>query len=502
MVLEDLRLIHEDNERLEQAIAERFLEDHTSIRHRLGRDHQIASFLERTRTNSLRAKEIYTDTANERLKEIQAIATGENFTEFNKRLEDIRAFHKRYPGQPTDNLERAYKRRAVGDYAPFAPEVDLQFTGEEGYGRYFDLQQLHEEYVNLPGLKRRLNYLQYLDAFDDFGSFPRAEKMKEQYFTYLNGLVRYLESFMRKVKPLENLDKLFGAFDKEFEEAWEQDKVPGWQKDVANGATSNGPATQGTGEGIWCDDCEKEFSNENVYKGHLNGKKHLRNAQAKKARGEEAGANGANGLAKKDPALQRLKEKAVAEREFRIKKLAGAMKTERSDTKTEVERKQAQTPKEREQEREAKLNEELNGTGGGGAAEEEGDDEDIKANPLHLPLAWDGKPIPFWLYKLHGLGVEYPCEICGNYVYMGRRAYEKHFSEARHLYGLKCLGITNSSMFREITGIAEAVDLWDKLQKDKKVETTKENDVIQMEDSQGNVMPEKVYNDLLKAGLL
>ena len=27
-------------------------------------------------------------------------------------------------------------------------------------------------------------------------------------------------------------------------------------------------------------------------------------------------------------------------------------------------------------------------------------------------------------------------------------------------------------------------------------------EVVQMEDSEGNVMPEKVYNDLLKAGLL
>ncbi len=24
-------------------------------------------------------------------------------------------------------------------------------------------------------------------------------------------------------------------------------------------------------------------------------------------------------------------------------------------------------------------------------------------NPLKLPLGWDGKPIPYWLYKLHGL---------------------------------------------------------------------------------------------------
>lgn len=24
-------------------------------------------------------------------------------------------------------------------------------------------------------------------------------------------------------------------------------------------------------------------------------------------------------------------------------------------------------------------------------------------NPLNLPLGWDGKPIPYWLYKLYGL---------------------------------------------------------------------------------------------------
>jgi len=30
-------------------------------------------------------------------------------------------------------------------------------------------------------------------------------------------------------------------------------------------------------------------------------------------------------------------------------------------------------------------------------------------NPKNLPLGWDGKPIPYWLYKLHGLGIEYKC---------------------------------------------------------------------------------------------
>lgn len=41
-------------------------------------------------------------------------------------------------------------------------------------------------------------------------------------------------------------------------------------------------------------------------------------------------------------------------------------------------------------------------------------------NPLKLPLGWDGKPIPYWLYKLHGLNQEFKCEICGGYSYWGR----------------------------------------------------------------------------------
>ena len=49
------------------------------------------------------------------------------------------------------------------------------------------------------------------------------------------------------------------------------------------------------------------------------------------------------------------------------------------------------------------------------AAEEGGSDseDEFVYNPLKLPLGWDGKPIPYWLYKLHGLNLEFKCEICG-----------------------------------------------------------------------------------------
>ena len=50
-----------------------------------------------------------------------------------------------------------------------------------------------------------------------------------------------------------------------------------------------------------------------------------------------------------------------------------------------------------QEEREAELEEDE-------YVEDEDEDEDEPIyNPLKLPLGFDGKPIPYWLYKLHGL---------------------------------------------------------------------------------------------------
>ncbi|CBY01635.1 hypothetical protein LEMA_P004220.1 [Plenodomus lingam JN3] len=418
---------------------------------------------------------------------------------FMKEISSIKGFHARYPNEPVENLEKAYKRRSPEDHAHSIATIDSMFTGEEGFGRFFDLTTLHEQYLNLPVHQhsRRLTYLQYLDVFDAFSppkcNIRRDQKKSEAYFQYLKALQDYLESFMRRTKPLENLDKLFDSFDKEFEELWEKEQVPGWEKDASSAAPADGGAQ---GEGIWCSACKKGFSKETVYEGHLSGKKHKKAVE----QSQDGAKEGANGQVNGSSDIQRFKERAVAEREFRIKKLAAAMQTERADTKANVERKQGMTERERQQELE-QLYSEKPETGG---KEDDGDSdgEEKIYNPLKLPLAWDGKPIPFWLYKLHGLGVEFPCEICGNFVYMGRRAFDKHFNEPRHIHGLKCLGITNTTLFREITSIQEAEALWRKIQRDKKKEKTMAENVVEMEDSEGNVMPEKVYMDLAAAGML
>lgn len=496
MLLEEQRFLHEDLERLEQGISDRVAEEPRHIRDRLNRDHQISGFLNRIQEQSRRLLDIYRDTEGLRLREIQSISTGDPFDEFYKQLGAIKDFHRRYPNEPVENLERAYKRKAPGEGESATAEVDNMFTGEEAFGKFLDLTTLHEQYLNLPGVKR-LSYLQYLPVFDTFSTpqcpIKRADKNTDQYFNYVGRLAEYLENFLMRTRPLEDLKALFTSFDADFSKAWEAGEVPGWGSEAPAGPAA--PMTEGTGVGIWCPDCEKEFKNDNVYKSHLSGKKHFKAADARKSRGsKEESTNGdMNGHANgRGSTVKKLKERAIAEREYRVTRLASTMETQRSDTMVNVERKAGMTERERQMELDAFFAE-SNEAAPRPDEDSDSDDDEKIYNPLKLPLAWDGKPIPYWLYKLHGLGVEFPCEICGNFVYMGRRAFDKHFNEARHIYGLKCLGITNTTLFREITGIADALKLWDKIQRDKKKEKSSGENIVQMEDADGNVMPEKVY---------
>ncbi|XP_021773679.1 splicing factor SF3a60 homolog isoform X2 [Chenopodium quinoa] len=129
-------------------------------------------------------------------------------------------------------------------------------------------------------------------------------------------------------------------------------------------------------------------------------------------------------------------------------------------------------------------------------------DEKRDCNPLKLPLGWDGKPIPYWLYKLYGLNQEFKCEICGNFTYKGRRDYEKHFHGARHQHGMSCLGIPNTKSFHDIARIDDAKELWQQIQLRKGLSLWQPDVLEEYEDAEGNVYNKKTYNDLVRQGII
>lgn len=213
---------------------------------------------------------------------------------------------------------------------------------------------------------------------------------------------------------------------------------------------------------------QKSFAKETVFNAHLTGKKHV-NAAAKLSASDSATSTTSGPSTSNLSALRHQKNRALALKEALISSLLapphGPLSALLSDTRDNTERRAALTDKERAaeiEELEAREAAEAAaaaqaGKTKAGEIEDDDDDEDKIYNPLKLPLGWDGKPIPFWLYKLHGLGVEYKCEICSDFVYMGRKVFEKHFQESRHAFGMRALGLPNTKHFHEITKIEDAI---------------------------------------------
>lgn len=188
--------------------------------------------------------------------------------------------------------------------------------------------------------------------------------------------------------------------------------------------------------GIWCTACQKQYSKQTVYDAHLKSKKHSKALERQAVGGAAASPADPNGttMAPTDRINGHVnnthsKYRTAAKLTHLITALIRPLSTILTDTKSNVERRFSLTARERELELEeaAKPPSAPAANGNQNAAQEDEEEEEKIYNPLKLPLGWDGKPIPYWLYKLHGLGVEYRCEICSDHVYMGRKNFDRHF---------------------------------------------------------------------------
>jgi len=369
----------------------------------------------------------------------------------------------------------------------------------------------HTAYNNLKNIGKRLGYLQYLDSLLSAQNgpvhreLPKETRLTKDYESYIQNLYNYLLSFSKRTQPLVDVDTRQREAEVEFDTKWEAGEIAGWEESN----TKTPAATNGTNMGIWCSACQKNYSKQTVYDAHLTSKKHLK-ATAKQATSDTPPAN-PNGVALASPHPPSTQHQSSAKSRLRVSALLTHLTTSLlislaptiNDTKSNVERRFSLTAREREQElmEQSKPTPQPNNTSGeAGQADE--DEEERIYNPLKLPLGWDGKPIPYWLYKLHGLGVEYRCEICSDHVYMGRKNFDRHFQESRHAFGMRALGLPNTKHFHEITRIEDALSLAEKLKQEGRHEIFEQETMEELEDDEGNVYNRKTYEDLKKQGLI
>ncbi|KAI9006135.1 hypothetical protein BC832DRAFT_556216 [Gaertneriomyces semiglobifer] len=480
-ILELQRRTHEELDLLEQAAVQELLAKAKAHKERLIQEHRVAKILDRMQQRGQFLLDLYSDEDGLRKKEINAITGTKDLGEFYARLREIKEHHRKYPHAAVEPMDLDIIPTDVE-----REEQDLEniFTGEEGLGRYLDLHEIFDQYVNLPDVNK-VNYLKYLDIFEKFQNIPRDTKTTSAYERYLQTLHSYVESFFRRTQPLVHLVDVRQEALSEFEQQWEAETVAGWEAQAAEDDKSVGD--------LFCVACNKQYSKRTVYDAHLTGKKHKKAATALLASGQTEVTPEEKAQAREAKERERReKDKPIAMAEYVIRAYVRLLEAQREDTKAHVERKQTLTTDELAADAEEEVE----------LSEEEEDEEEKIYNPLKLPLGWDGKPIPYWLYKLHGLGVEYPCEICGNFVYMGRKAFDRHFQEWRHAHGMRCLGIPNTRHFHEITLIEDAYALWEKLKASTKTEQFKADTMEEFEDADGNVFNKKTYEDLKRQGLL
>jgi len=528
-LLEQTRSLHEDLEVLERAMTKELGDPSTAKLKRpdqIARDQVVATLLSAHQTRSGHLARLYEDADGARKEEIASVSGATVFSAFYDQLKSIREYHRKFPSAPsTESAEMALVSEVLDD----APEEG--FTGEEAEGRFVDMHSLHDAFLNLKGVER-IDYCTYLKQCANLAALPKGTALAGGYLRYAKALRDYWLSFLRRTQPLMPLDKLLEAAEADLKSRWAKGEITRWQQPSAAAAEAaaidlaayaSAAALEAVGmealkveltrQGLKCGGnlkqrAERLFLLKTAPLAQIP-KKELAKAATTPAtvtnghssaaangsgsgEGGEGGEGGGGGGGGGGAAWQ------VALAEEHVSRLGELLVDVLEDTATMVEKKQARTYDEIERDLALAAEEEAL------VVEDEDEEEEDKPiyNPLNLPLGWDGKPIPYWLYKLHGLNLEFKCEICGNYSYWGPRPFERHFQEWRHAYGMKCLGIPNSKHFQGITLIEDAYTLWAKLRAEQGSTSFNAELDEEFEDGMGNVMNRKTYGDLARQGLL
>ena len=380
----------------------------------------------------------------------------------------------------------------------------VDFTDEEGYGKYFDLNECFHKYVQLKGFEK-VDYLTYLKSFDKFQEIPKDKKFTAEYKRYLTSLLDYLFDYCGKVQPLLNLNELIdGQLQPEFDRQWENGIFPGWPKETSSALAHSGAKLDLSQFSSWeelaslgLDRLKSALMALNMKCGGTLEERAQRLFNTKDKSEHEIDPslftkNNKKNNGKNAKVKDAGKQKEIAFLEAQVAKLAEVLEEHKTSTIENIQRKQARTAGEREEsDEEISANE-----------SDDADDDEVVYNPKNLPLGWDGKPIPYWLYKLHGLNISYTCEICGNATYKGPKAFQMHFAEWRHAHGMRCLGIPNTAHFANVTSIEDALNLWNRLKDEKQKDKFQPTNEEEYEDSEGRVVNKKTYEDLKRQGLL
>eukprot|EP01062_Namystynia_karyoxenos_P065830 TRINITY_DN59888_c0_g1_i1.p1 TRINITY_DN59888_c0_g1~~TRINITY_DN59888_c0_g1_i1.p1 ORF type:complete len:457 (+),score=186.57 TRINITY_DN59888_c0_g1_i1:70-1440(+) len=452
--VETARQAHEDIERHLAELTSEVVTKPTNPRHRIHHEHFLSQRVEMIRGKKRKLLELY-NLPEAKRRDVQPSSVVEQ--SFFDRLREIRAYHEKFPDQKPEL------------HAPQRPAPDtlpVKFSGEECYGQCLDLHGLYQQFMRLPcnyELKEAANkqgytalraakvkpidYLNWVKRCTLFQYLPIKAKNGD-YREYLENMLAYLTDWHRRTQPLSPAaEQLLSEVEGSFPGRWERKEVLGWQEVSGQAPPTGGKLTKGQRRAA------------HYYR-----------------------------LALLEDKVRRLYEML----DEAVQATVRYIDRKETMTRTELDKEEYRA---QEQAAAAMLGEEPPKKDGKSPLEA------ALWNPLKLPLGWDGKPIPYWLYRLHGLSMKYPCEICGC-EYVGPKMFDKHFQESQHAQGMRRLRIPNTRHFHHVTRIVDAQALWHKLKHDTAWRQWRPDNEQEFEDSEGHVFNKKTFDDMRRQGLI
>ena len=109
--------------------------------------------------------------------------------------------------------------------------IDVNFSGEEVFGKYLDLNEQHILYCSLSFVEKAVkeDYLTYLDKFLDFSAVNEKFKEKKRKLLCVPAVpTRIFGRYLARVQPLVDTAKMIREWEREFGDLWSKGLIEGW----------------------------------------------------------------------------------------------------------------------------------------------------------------------------------------------------------------------------------------------------------------------------------
>ena len=212
--LENIRSMHEDIERLEFCSAKVMTPIPKSHKETLFQQHVVYEMREKIIEKKRKLNEIYSQNNNPEMKKKIEQFKGKGilaFESFFNKMKELKEFYEENSNLPTNQSYLEMEN-------PKMPQVN--FSPEENNGKYLDLIELFETYINTKFFKNKANYEKVVQEFSyrsyvsSFYEFTAEKGKDDEYKEYLEKLMDYIVSFIKRSKPLFPIEKTLKTIDR------------------------------------------------------------------------------------------------------------------------------------------------------------------------------------------------------------------------------------------------------------------------------------------------